>query len=157
MNGYDNCSLSPVYDQLLGALIGLVRAADNNEDLVTAETGQLVLEVLNATKTLADINVLKSLHDRIVSEKKRIVPDCFQCQSPCGRTDDYDMKLIRDSKEKSAWIKIQILAELQKSAADISPTAARMKFFYKALYLIGVDLDAEDLMPVLEEAEKQYI
>ena len=80
-------------EKLLGAVIGLARATENNEDLITEKTDQLLTDALVAS--LPDSNytdsALEDLYYNVMSEKWRIIPSCFTCASPCGRTDNYDM------------------------------------------------------------------
>lgn len=153
-------------NQLLGSLIGLVRAADNNEELILAATNHLILETMSATADCSSVldAQLLNLQTRIIAEKQRIVPDCFHCASPCGRTDDYDMKLIWEADDKkAAAVKVQILEKLQRFAAsvvnhtfDAKLTEDQIKCLYKALYLLGVDLEEEYLIPILKEVKNLF-
>ena len=66
-------------DELTGALIGLARAAEGNEHLVTEEMNQLVLEGLFTTITNVSFNdeTLNLLIKKIEDTKKKLVPNCF--------------------------------------------------------------------------------
>ena len=68
-------------DELTGALIGLARATECNEQIVTEEMTQLVLEGLFTTITNVNFNdeTLKLLIDKIEDTKKKLVPNCFKC------------------------------------------------------------------------------
>ena len=59
-------------DQLTGALIGLARATEGNENLVTSETYKLVLEALFTTITNVNFNneTITALIDRVKAEKR---------------------------------------------------------------------------------------
>ena len=61
-------------------LLGLARACDNNEHMLTEGTFALVREVLDASASSP------ALLTRLSDEKRRIAPMCFDCASPCGRT-----------------------------------------------------------------------
>ena len=83
-------------DELTGALIGLARAAEGNEHLVTEEMNQLVLEGLFTTVTNVNFNdeTLKILIYKIENAKKKLVPNCFTCSGSCGRNDKFDMNTL---------------------------------------------------------------
>ena len=63
-------------DELTGALVGLARAAEGNEHLVTEEMNQLVLEGLFTTVTNVNFNddTLKILIYKIENAKKKLQP-----------------------------------------------------------------------------------
>ena len=77
-------------DELTGALIGLARAAEGNEDIVTKETDRLIIEGLFTTVTNVNFNnaTLSAMIDRVHAEKNRLVPSCLTCASVCGRNED---------------------------------------------------------------------
>ena len=74
-------------DQLTGALIGLARACEGNEDQTDASTERLILEGLFTTVTNVNFDnaALEKLLERVKAEKRKMVPDCFTCASPCPR------------------------------------------------------------------------
>ena len=74
-------------DKLTGALIGLARATEGNEHLVTEATDRLVMEGLFTAITNVNFNneTLGILIDKIEEETERLVPRCTVCESPCGR------------------------------------------------------------------------
>jgi len=76
-----------IQDKVTGALIGLARAVEGNEDSVTYETDKLILEGLFAAVTNVDFNndTLNDLLSRINAEKEKLVPLCEECGVPCGR------------------------------------------------------------------------
>ena len=83
-------------DKLTGALIGLARATEGNEDLVNDETDKLIIEGLFATITNVNFNneTLEALIEKIEAERKRLIPNCFYCTSRCGRNYNFDMLLL---------------------------------------------------------------
>ena len=148
-------------DELTGALIGLARAAEGNEDLINEATNQLVLEGLFSTITNVNFNndTLKVLIDKVQEEKKRLVPNCFACASSCGRTDDFDMQSLWQENEDIRSLKSLILFGIRGMAAYAYHAAvlgyteqAVMDFFYKALVVIGMkDCGMNLLLPVVME------
>ena len=66
-------------DKLTGALIGLARATEGNEELVTEEADKLVIESLFTTVTNVNFNndTISKLMEQIEKEKNRLVPNCL--------------------------------------------------------------------------------
>ena len=65
-------------DKLTGALIGLARSTEGNEDLVTPEINKLVIEALFATLTNVNFNdeELNRLIERVYEAKMHIMQKC---------------------------------------------------------------------------------
>jgi len=148
-------------DALTGALIGLARAVDGNEDHVTPETDALVLEGLFTTVTNVNFNneTIQQLIDRIHGEKERLVPQCGECADPCGRNDDYDMTTLWTGDEDIRSLKSLILFGIRGMAAYAYHAAVLgyserkiNDFFYKALFAVGAkDWTMDELLPVVLE------
>lgn len=148
-------------DQLTGALIGLARAADGNEPLLTEATHKLVIEALFSTLTNVsfDNSVLSALTERVENEKKRLVPDCSDCSSDCGRRDDYNMKNLWTADEDIRSLKSLILFGIRGMAAYAYHASVLgymdseiNNFFYKALFAIGMDdWGMDELLPIVME------
>lgn len=145
-------------DELTGALIGLARACENNAK--TDATDRIIIEGLFSTITNVNFNdeTLRVMIDRIHEEKSRIVPGCAACASPCGNTDDYDMKQIWEADEDIRSLKSLILFGIRGMSAyayhalmlgyrDETVNA----FFYKALSVISYDYGMEELLPIVLE------
>ena len=147
-------------DELTGALIGLARAAEGNEDIVTKETDRLIIEGLFTTVTNVNFNneTLSAMIDRVHAEKNRLVPSCLTCASVCGRNDDCDMRTVWEAHEDIRSLKSLILFGIRGVAAYayhalvLGYTHEEVnKFFYKALFSIGMDWDADALLPIVLE------
>ena len=148
-------------DQLTGALIGLARATEGNEELVTSETHKLVLEALFTTITNVNFNneTIAALIDRVKAEKERLVPRCFGCSSACGRNDDYDMQRLWNADEDIRSLKSLILFGIRGVAAYAYHAAVLgysdesiNNFFFKALFAIGMDdWGMDELLPIVLE------
>lgn len=154
--------IADLQDQLTGKLIGLARATEGNEQKITGETNRLVLDVLFSTLTNVNFNeeTLRSLMNRVETEKKKLVPECFSCSSACGRNDDYDLKkLWNEENEDIRSLKSLILFGIRGVAAYAYHAAVLgyhseevQKFLYKALIVIGIDgYTLEELLPIVME------
>ena len=148
-------------DELTGALIGLARATEGNEQLVTEEMNQLVLEGLFTTITNVNFNdeTLKLLIDKIEDTKKKLVPNCFTCSGSCGRNDNFDMNTLWTTDEDVRSLKSLILFGIRGMAAYAYHASVLgytdetiSKFFYKALFAVGMkDWGMDELLPIVLE------
>ncbi len=146
-------------DELTGALIGLARAVMGNEHLVNKNTDKLVLEGLFTTVTNVNFNndTLHILIDKIKAEKERLVPSCFECESACGRNDDFDMQDLWQAEEDVRSLKSLILFGIRGMAAYAYHAAVLgymdkevNEFFYDALFAVGMkDFGMDELLPVV--------
>lgn len=151
-------------DELTGALIGLARATEGNEQLVTEEMNQLVLEGLFTTITNVNFNdeTLKLLIDKIEDTKKKLVPNCFTCSDSCGRNNNFDMSTLWTTDEDIRSLKSLILFGIRGMAAYAYHASVFgytdetiSKFFYKALFAIGMkDWGMDKLLPIVLEVGK---
>ena len=151
-------------DELTGALIGLARAAEGNEHLVTEEMNQLVLEGLFTTVTNVNFNdeTLKILIYKIENAKKKLVPNCFTCSGSCGRNDNFDMNTLWTTDEDVRSLKSLILFGIRGMAAYAYHASVLgytdetiSKFFYKALFAVGMkDWGMDKLLPIVLEVGK---
>ena len=126
---------------LLSALVGLARASENNEHKLTKDTNRLVIDSLvTLSEEDIDSRVLEYLLLNIRSEKKRLVPDCFACSSPCGRTKDYDISRLEKDNDNIKRLKTELLENLIK-IAKMNPhdDEKSISVLYKGLYHIGLE------------------
>lgn len=148
-------------DKLTGVLIGLARAGYSNEYDVTSDTDKLIIEGLFATITNVNFNneTLSVLIQRVLDEKKRLIPLCFECALPCGKNNDYDMSDLWEANEDTRSLKSLILFGIRGMAAYAYHAAVLgytdeevSKFFYKALFAVGADdWGKEELLPIVME------
>ena len=148
-------------DKLTGALIGLARATDGNEHMLSDSTAAVVVEGLFATLTNVnfDNDALAAILDRVAMEKQRLVPECFRCASACGRSKDYDMEKLWNADEDIRSLKSLILFGIRGVAAYAYHAAVLgcrdeciHRFLYKALFAIGMDdWGMEELLPIVLE------
>ncbi|MBQ7796068.1 MAG: hydroxylamine reductase [Lachnospiraceae bacterium] len=142
-------------DQLTGALIGLARAVEGNEGMVTEAIDRVVLESLFSAVTNVNFNneTLKALIQRVDEEKaglirrvneKNTIQRCNESNSPCGRSDNYDMNKLWAENEDIRSLKSLILFGIRGVAAYAYHAAVLgytdkeiNQFFHKALRMIG--------------------
>ena len=148
-------------DRVTGALIGLARATEGNEHLVTEETDKLALECLFATLTNVNFDDadLNCMLERLHREKERLVPACGSCESVCGRNDDYDMDKLWNAQEDIRSLKSLILFGMRGIAAYAWHAAVLgytdkqvTDFLFKGLFAIGMDdWGMDQLLPIVLE------
>jgi len=66
-------------EKLIGELIGLARATEGNEHMLTPTTAAAVVEGLAAALPggCCDAEVLSAILDRVDREKRKLVPACY--------------------------------------------------------------------------------
>lgn len=135
--------------RLTGALIGLARATEGNEHLVTPETKHILLEGLKATVPGVSAD-FEALLTEIGSEKRRLIPNCYTCAAPCGKNNDFSLEEIRWEPQQIRELKALLLSAAQ-AVAGYGETV--FPFLCKALIMLGITgYRREHLLPVLQEA-----
>lgn len=129
--------MNPYKLSLIGELIGLARATDGNEHLINESATLIVRKVLLADENCLDEAAFVRLRDEVLTQKRNMVPDCFLCAAPCGKTSAYDLSAVREHQ----LFKARILRDLTSV-----PTIPE-EFLYKGLIILGMD----DIYPELEE------
>ena len=144
-------------DELTGALISLARAVDGST-AISKRTGQIIIEGLFTTVTNVnfDDTSIENMIQKVRAEKERLVPDCSKCQSPCGKTDEYDMQQLWDTNEDIRSLKSLILFGIRGMAAYAYHAnvlnyedAEVNRFFCEALFMIGYGESVETLLPTV--------
>lgn len=133
--------------ELFGALIGLSRATFGNEDLITPSTFAVVVEGLSSGELDAD--QISDLIRRVNEEKYKLVPSCFYCSSPCGRTSNYDMCQLYLAAEDVRLLKLSILSKLSALAGSNLSSLPTEAMVYRALAAVGEDWTVEELTNLL--------
>ena len=133
--------MSPFKQRIIGELIGLARATDGNGHLISQAATTVILDCLSAEPVNEE--ELFPLLKRIEAVKRSMVPDCFLCANPCGRTSVFDLSQLHEEAESISVAKIQILESLftiSKQTAAIS----KETLIYQCLIAIGMeDIDLE--------------
>ena len=144
-------------DELTGALIGLARAVGGAET-ISQSTGQVIIEGLFTTVTNVSFDdaAIRNMIQKVRAEKERLVPDCGNCQSPCGKTYEYDMQQLWNADEDIRSLKSLILFGIRGMAAYAYHAsvlnyedAEVNRFFCEALFKIGYEESAETLLPTV--------
>ena len=144
-------------DELTGALIGLARAVDSTT-AISKRTGQVIIEGLFTTVTNVNFDdvSIENMIQKVRAEKERLVPDCSKCQSPCSKTDEYDMVQLWNANEDIRSLKSLILFGIRGMAAyayhanvlNYEDTEVN-RFFCEALFKIGYEESVERLLPTV--------
>lgn len=145
-------------EQLTGALIGIARAVDGNEHLISDSTDKIVREGLAATLPGANWggDSLSALIQCAEDEKRKLIPLCYECASPCGKNNNYDMRRLYTAEEDIYSLKLLILCGIRSMAVHSCRAAALghtdhevNRFFYQALFSIGEEsFGVQELLPV---------
>lgn len=141
-------------DKLTGALIGLARATDGNEHLISQSSTAVIADALEVLYSDAgsDDTVLEKMIRRVEAEKRVMVPNCFTCACPCGKNNDYDMENLQNADANVRGLKESILRGIACVEARGCDDAGVERFFYKALFAIGMDdWGVEELQPIVQE------
>ena len=156
------CEQTVLQDELTGALIGLAKACGNNPK--TENTDRVIIEGLYTTITDMNFNdeTMQNMITKVENEKKTVAPGCSLCQSRCGNTDNYDMKKLWNDHEEIRSLKSEILFGIREMAAYayramvLGYTSEEVNdFFYKALAVIGYEMEPEDLLSVILEMNEK--
>lgn len=138
-------------DQLIGALVGLARATDGNEHLISDDITATVRHCLTAAP--ASYYELQRCLLLVENAKQKMVPDCFHCANPCGRTNAYDIAALAQEPDKVRQIKLNMINKLCRLAAE-EPNQASDKMLYRGLIVLGLDgyspEELLDLFPISE-------
>ena len=157
-----SAEVAQLQDELTGALIGLARATDGDTH-PDANTWRLIVDGLFTTVTNVNFNAatIRDLIARVHDEHDRLVPGCSACGSPCGRNADYDMRELWTADEDIRSLKSLILFGIRGMAAYTHHAMVLgyedeelNRFFARALFTVGEDLDMEQLLPVVLEVGK---
>lgn len=135
--------------KLLGDLIGLARATENNEHLITPSTDAVLMEGL-ALAFGADPEAAAAFCPQVEAEKRKLVPMCFACAAPCGRTASFDLEALRDEPADIQGLKERLLEKVRQLTGEKEASAA---YCYKALIVFAMkDWPAEALEELILEA-----
>ena len=143
--------------QVIGELIGLARATDGSEHLIHPGATAVMLEALSKTLPgAAGEGELEALIPKILDQKRLMVPDCFLCACPCGKTFAYDLSGLEALPRQERSVKEALLHHAQIGAACISgdPHPEVEALFYKALIAVGMEAVRPDVLETLLQEMK---
>ena len=106
----------------------------------TRKAGELEVAPHDSTtlgRTYSHINLITE----VIAAKKTMVPDCFYCANPCGRTNSYDMDALKDEPELIQKSKKDILEKLRTCHESTSERS-----LYRGLISVGLDGATTDFL-----------
>lgn len=135
-------------EKLLGELVGLARATDGNEHLITESVTDIVAEILRAD-VRSDVQYA-AYSGKIDEAKREMVPDCFHCVNPCSRTAALDLKVLEGESRQIQETKFAILSEIRTLAASERSRETDLKL-YRGLVILGLEgYSPEELTALFE-------
>ena len=160
-----SAEVANLQDELTGALIGLARTTQGEEEMVN-QVSKLMLKSLFATVTNVDFDpeALRSLIRQVREARQQLSPGCTGCPNACVRTAEYEMNQLWDAQEDIRSLKSLILFGIRGMAAyayhamvlgHIDPQLNQ--FFAKALFAVGEDWGMEELLPLVLEVGEQNL
>lgn len=130
---------------LIGQLIGLARATDGNEHLISDRSTAVIRECLAASPDSNE--ALRHLLSRVEEVKRNMVPDCFLCANPCGKTAAFELSELEKYPQDVRNSKYKILDALLQSSAKAAEPA-----LYRGLIALGMEgLSPEFLDSIAKE------
>ncbi|WP_276907037.1 hydroxylamine reductase [Peptoniphilus duerdenii] len=158
-----SATVANLQDKLTGALIGLAQSVKNT-GLPRKETCKIILEGLFTTVTNVNFNdeTVKEMIDKVLEERKSIVPHCSKCDKTFGEYEDYDLNRLWSTDEDIRSLKSLILFGIRGMAAYAYHAMILGysddevdEFLVRALDVIGnEDLKMDDLLPIVLEVGK---
>ena len=81
---------------LFGKLVGLINGLyDEKESL-----DQIKDDIYDSLKALKENKNIEIMINKLIDDKKKYLPNCLTCVSPCGRTNDFYINEYEDKEEK---------------------------------------------------------
>lgn len=136
--------------ELIGALIGLSRVTNGTVSEKDVSR-QLVIDALCAVHNGKDEDKYTK---KIRSRKLDMAPQCACCSHPCTSNMDYSVEQFKNNKPEIQQIKMQLIQQLSDIAANISISDHdAIAYLYKALFSMGMSLNAQALRKLLLEGQ----
>ena len=137
-------------EMLLGELVGLARATDGNEHLITEAVTEMIAEVLRAN--VRSESGYHAYSGKIDAAKREMVPDCFLCANPCGRTSALDLKNLKGESQQIQETKLAILSKIRTISCAERSQDDDLKL-YRGLVILGLEgYSPEELTALFESS-----
>lgn len=134
---------------LLGELVGLARATDGNEHLISDSVTEIIAEILRAS--VRSESEYTAYSNKIDAAKRKMVPDCFRCANPCGRTAALDLKALEGESRQVQETKFAILDKIRIIAGSDRSREIDSKL-YRGLVIFGLEgYSPEELATLFDE------
>lgn len=137
-------SLNAEKEALLGAVIGLCRAAESNMHRVSQNTDDILIKAL-CTLGAEDEKEMGLITDRVKKEKQRLAPGCAGCGSPCGRTEDASLRDVTAGEEAAVKAKTRLINKAVSTAKALDGGRVEQKgrtaavaFLYRSVFAAGM-------------------
>ena len=114
----------------MGATVGLARATEGNEDLMTESTHRAMLRALSMEADEKEESIIEMISS-VREEKRKLVPNCFDCAMPCGRTSDFDLRELSHEEEFLRTAKLELLSDLCALAKSTDISSPKIPCFYE--------------------------
>ena len=135
-------------EKLLGELVGRARATDGNEHLITDSVTEMIAEILKADVHSEGKYTVYSA--QIDAAKREMVPDCFLCANPCGRTAALDLKALEGESRRVREAKFAVLDKL-RTLAGLGRSREMDLKLYRGLVILGLEgYSPEELTALFE-------
>lgn len=143
---------------LLGALIGLGRAAEGNKIRPDAFTHQVMLHGIQLIRSDATVskNALQEQIKLLQEEKYKLVSRCLCCQKRCGRNDDYLFYSEENTDTSICSLKYVLLSLIQTIEEQTLPLSASSEtflsavtFLYDALFFLGKNVELQEITEMI--------
>ena len=128
--------------------------SDSHKSLVSAAKGFVVFTTI--TNVSFDNAAIEDMIQKVRAEKASLAGGCNKCQSPCGRTDEYDMQQLWNADEDIRSLKSLILFGIRGMAAYAYHAYVLNfedpevnQFFCEALFKIGYAESMDELLPTV--------
>ena len=130
------------YEIMVGALVGLARAAYSEEH--RPETYDLFMEGFAADP--ADSENCHDIAMEAGRQKHVYSPGCATCDHPCGRTADYDLRLLKLDEKDVREAKEALIEEIVNFARSGTEwTENTEKAVYDAVCIIAEEMSAQEI------------
>ncbi len=132
----------------LSSLTGLCRALETESD-PPLDVKELLFK---AVKEINEDKVEASLKDSLIEAKKRVVPSCFVCASPCGHNDDYPLEKIGDldnERTKEIFALLDKIPDEDKKYALIVKSVIYLSSSFGEEYMSSLMVELNALIPSL--------
>ncbi len=132
----------------LSSLTGLCRALETESD-PPLDVKELLFE---AVREINEDKADASLKESLRKAKKRVVPSCFVCASPCGHNDDYPMEKIGDldsEETKEIFSLLDKIPEEDKKYALIVKSVIYLSSSFGEEYMSSLMVELNALIPSL--------
>jgi len=137
-------------EKLLGELVGLARATDGNEHLITQSVTEMIAEILRAH--VHRESEYTAYSGKINAAKREMVPDCYLCANPCGRTAGLNLNTLEGEPRQVRETKFAILDEIRILASSERNQETDLKL-YRGLVIFGLEgYSPEELTALFESS-----